>query len=54
MPKCSFCKSAIPPGRGKMFVKSTGKVYYFCSRKCERSFFMGRKPSKIKWAAKKS
>ncbi|HDH91679.1 MAG TPA: 50S ribosomal protein L24e [Candidatus Aenigmarchaeota archaeon] len=47
--KCSFCGKPIPKGRGKMFVKLDGTIYYWCSSKCERNFWMkGRK--KPKWA----
>ncbi len=49
MPKCSFCGKVIPPGTGKMYVKANGKVYWFCSSKCERNFFMRRHKKKVKW-----
>ncbi len=43
--KCSFCGEQIEPGTGKMFVTRAGKVYYFCSSKCEKSMVkLGRKP----------
>jgi len=44
--KCSFCNSEIKPGTGKIFVRSSGEILYFCSRKCERYYFMGRKKGK--------
>ncbi|MGC8993341.1 MAG: 50S ribosomal protein L24e [Candidatus Aenigmatarchaeota archaeon] len=47
--KCSFCNREIKPGTGKIFVKTSGEIFYFCSRKCERYFFMGRKKEKLKW-----
>ncbi len=50
--KCSFCGREIPPGRGIMFVKSDGTVLYFCSSKCEKSYFMGRNPRKVRWVRK--
>jgi len=46
--KCSFCGKKFEFG-GKMFVKADGKIFYFCSRKCERYFEMGKKASKLKW-----
>ncbi|MCD6092411.1 MAG: 50S ribosomal protein L24e [Candidatus Aenigmarchaeota archaeon] len=49
MPKCSFCNNKIRPGTGKIFVKSTGKVFWFCSSKCEKNFMLGRDPKKVKW-----
>jgi large subunit ribosomal protein L24e len=50
--KCSFCKKEILPGRGKMFVKNDGRIFYFCSSKCEKYFFMGKDPRKLKWIEK--
>lgn len=33
-----------------MFVFKTGKRYYFCSTKCEKSMLkLGRKPAGTKW-----
>lgn len=51
MKKCSFCNKEIPPGTGIMFVRNDGKIFYFCSSKCERNMLkLGRKPKKLKWA----
>ncbi len=51
--RCSFCNLPIEPGRGKMFVKRDGTVFYFCSSKCERNMLkLRRKPRKVRWAAK--
>lgn len=36
-------------GTGKMFVLKSGSIKYFCSRKCERNWEMGRDPKKTKW-----
>ncbi len=47
--KCSFCGQEIEKGTGKVFVKNDGKIYYFCSSKCEKSFRMKRNPRKIRW-----
>ncbi|MHC1600087.1 MAG: 50S ribosomal protein L24e [Candidatus Methanospirareceae archaeon] len=50
--KCSFCDAPLEPGRGKMFVKRDGTVYYFCCSKCERNMLkLQRKSRKLKWAA---
>jgi large subunit ribosomal protein L24e len=51
MVKCDFCKGDITPGTGKMYVKKDGKVYYFCSNKCEKNLLeLKRKPRTTKWA----
>ncbi|MBT3941048.1 50S ribosomal protein L24e [Candidatus Woesearchaeota archaeon] len=53
MSDCSFCKSKIAPGTGKMLVKNNGKVLWFCSRKCEKNMLiLKRNPAKHKWSAK--
>lgn len=43
----------IKTGTGKMFVKNDGTIYYWCSKKCEKNFDMGRSPKKVKWIVKK-
>jgi len=48
--KCSFCKENVLAGRGKMFVRNTGEVFYFCCSKCEKNFMMRREPKKRKWS----
>jgi len=48
MPKCSFCGKDIPPGRGTMFVKNDGTVFYYCSSKCEKNARI-RNPVKVRW-----
>ncbi|MEM5798596.1 MAG: 50S ribosomal protein L24e [Candidatus Aenigmatarchaeota archaeon] len=53
MPKCSFCSSMLPEGRGKMLVRNSGKILYFCNSKCERNFLLGRDPKKLKWTKPK-
>ncbi|MBT5021343.1 50S ribosomal protein L24e [Candidatus Woesearchaeota archaeon] len=48
--KCSFCGTQIPRGCGKMYVKTDGKVFYFCSMKCEKNMIkLKRKPRDMKW-----
>ena len=47
---CSFCGKEIEIGTGKMFVKRDGKIFYFCSRKCEKNMIeLKRNPRKLKW-----
>jgi len=48
--KCSFCKGSVAAGSGKMFIKNTGEVFYFCSSKCEKNFILGRESKKRKWS----
>ncbi|MBI2666327.1 50S ribosomal protein L24e [Candidatus Woesearchaeota archaeon] len=50
MVACSFCKKNIPVGTGKMYVFITGKVLYFCSKKCQKNQLqLHRKPAHLKW-----
>ena len=46
---CSFCGYEIEPGTGKMYVRRDGRVFYFCSGKCEKNMLkLKRKPRKLK------
>ncbi len=48
--KCSFCGREIEKGTGKMFVRKSGAILYFCSNKCEKNMLkLGRKARKLKW-----
>ena len=48
--KCSFCGKDIEKGTGTMFVKNDGKLFYFCSSKCEKNLFkLNRIPRTVKW-----
>lgn len=48
--KCSFCEEEIMPGTGKMYVKKDGKIFYFCSMKCQKNMIkLKRKARVIKW-----
>jgi len=50
MVKCSFCKNEIERGTGKMFVKNDGKIFYFCSSKCEKNMLkLKREPRLTRW-----
>jgi len=54
MAKCSFCKTDIEKGTGKIYVKKDGKILHFCSRKCEKNMLkLKRKPAKFKWTTPK-
>jgi large subunit ribosomal protein L24e len=53
MPICSYCNQKIEPGTGLMLAKTTGKTFWFCSRKCEKNFSMGRDSKKRTWITKK-
>ncbi|MCD6549347.1 TRASH domain-containing protein [Candidatus Micrarchaeota archaeon] len=47
---CSFCGKEIPPGKGLMYVRRDGKIYYFCSSKCKRNMLnLKRSGKKTKW-----
>jgi len=53
MPKCSFCSNSLEPGKGKIVVLSSGKFFYFCSKKCEKNMTkLKRDPRKFKWTGK--
>ena len=52
--KCSFCKQEIERGTGKMYIKTDAKIFYFCSRRCEKNLLkLGRDPTRVKWVTKK-
>ena len=51
MAKCTFCGETMEQGTGKMYVKTDGKIYYFCSSKCEKNMLkLGRKPITTRWS----
>jgi len=48
--ECSFCGKEIERGTGMKYVKNDGKIFYFCSRKCEKNMIiLKRKPIRTKW-----
>jgi len=50
MVKCSYCGYEIKPGTGKIFVLKSGKIYNFCSNKCEKNMLkLKRTARKFKW-----
>ncbi len=51
--QCSFCGQEIEYGTGKMYVKTDGQVFYFCSGKCKKNMIkLGRKDRETKWTKK--
>ena len=50
MPRCSFSGDDIPKGKGILYVKKDGSLYYFCSSKCKKNFLkLKREGRKQKW-----
>ncbi|PLW79612.1 50S ribosomal protein L24e [Candidatus Woesearchaeota archaeon] len=50
MADCSFCGIKIEVGTGKIYVKADGRVFNFCSSKCEKNFVeLRRKPRNTRW-----
>ena len=49
--KCSFCSKMIKKGMGKMFVRNSGEILYWCSSKCEKNYKLGRKAKSLKWTS---
>lgn len=54
MAKCSFCSASIESGTGKMIIQTTGKISWYCSRRCEKNAVkLRRDPRKFRWAQPK-
>jgi large subunit ribosomal protein L24e len=50
MARCSFCRKLIEPGTGIMFVKNDGRIFVFCSGKCEKHLLeLDHKPRTTRW-----
>ena len=50
MVRDSFTGKEIPRGRGLMFVKKDGTIYYFGSKKSEKNLLkLKRNPVQTKW-----
>lgn len=49
---CTFCGDELVKGRGKMFVKASGQILYFCNSKCQKNFKMKRDGKKVTWTKK--
>ena len=50
--KCTFCGDDVPKGRGKMFVKNSGQILYFCDSKCQKNQKLKRDGKKVSWTTK--
>jgi large subunit ribosomal protein L24e len=46
-----MCKTNMPRGTGKMYVRNDGRIFYFCGSKCHKNWKMGRADKNIKWAS---
>ena len=45
-----FCKKEIPNGTGKLLAKNDGKIFHFCSSKCEKNLMkLKRNPRTTTW-----
>lgn len=50
MEKCSFCGKDIRPSTGKIYIKKDGKMFNFCTNKCEKNQIkLRRKGREQKW-----
>jgi large subunit ribosomal protein L24e len=48
--ECSFCGKKITQGTGIIFVRKTGQVQNFCTRKCEMNMNkLQRQPRETPW-----
>jgi large subunit ribosomal protein L24e len=48
--RCTFCGKTIEKGTGKIYVKKDGRIFNFCSSKCEKNQLkLGRKSANVKW-----
>ncbi len=50
--RCSFCSRDIEKGTGTNLFLNTGKIFSFCSSKCEKNHNLGRDPRNFKWVKK--
>ncbi len=52
MATCIFCAHELAPGTGKLLVKNDGRLWYFCSRKCEKALLqLNRQARLTPWSA---
>lgn len=48
--QCTFCGRMINLGTGMMYVKTDGRIFYFCSSKCEKNMLkLDHNPRKTRW-----
>ncbi|MDO8556577.1 MAG: 50S ribosomal protein L24e [Nanoarchaeota archaeon] len=50
--KCSFCNAEIEKGTGTMYAQDDGRIYYYCSSKCQKNTKLGRKAIRTKWSGR--
>ena len=50
--KCSFCNAELEKGTGTMYVQDDGRIYYYCSSKCQKNTNLGRKAIHTKWSGR--
>lgn len=47
---CSFCGVEIRKGLDSIYVTSKGRMYHFCSSKCEKNLLkLGRSNRRVRW-----
>lgn len=50
MVRCTFCDKEIEEGTGTMYVKKDGKIFWFCTKKCEKNLLkLKRVPRVTRW-----
>ncbi|MEK6849602.1 MAG: 50S ribosomal protein L24e [Nanoarchaeota archaeon] len=50
MARCSFCRDILEAGTGKMLILKDARVFYFCTRKCEKNQMkLGHVGRETKW-----
>jgi len=49
--KCSFCHQTIRLGTGLLYAKNDGKLFYFCSGKCQKNMINLKRKS-VRWVKK--
>ncbi len=48
--KCSYCSTDIERGTGTMYVQVDGRIFYFCSSKCQKGQLkLHRKGWETRW-----
>ena len=47
MATCIFCGHELAPGTGKMLAKNDGRIWYFCSRKCEKNLLQLKRQARL-------
>jgi len=50
--KCTFCSHEVEKGTGKMFAKADGRIFYYCSSKCQKNSKI-RDPKNVVWVNRK-